>query len=165
MQELHDIVSSLLDRDGTCRDLNFENPTWSGVDTLLQKLASSFRMAAASDSEGETICSLGGVAAVVRKGRCVIADLDNGSGLIQRLQVFLVSNEDGTPFVEISFFPDDIARTQRLRQDFLEWARGMRDALCARRYYARYENASWRFGDTGPSSGVFLVDAAVVSDA
>ena len=28
------------------------------------------------------------------------------------------------------------------------------------RYYARYENASWRFGDIGPESGVFLASDA-----
>ena len=77
MTEFFDIVTSLLDRDGSCRDLNFETPTWKG--------------------------------------------------------------------------------TESLRSDFIEWAQQQQSLLEARRYYARYEDASWHFGDIGAQSGVFLV--------
>ena len=62
--------------------------------------------------------------------------------------------------LELTFFPGDVARTPSLRRDFIEWANQMQRCLRARRYHARYENASWELGDTGPDSGVFLVSDA-----
>jgi hypothetical protein len=59
--------------------------------------------------------------------------------------------------VELTFFPDDVIPGPFLRRNFIEWAQQMQTHLGARRYYTRYENASWQFGDTGAQSGVFLV--------
>lgn len=36
MNEIHDIATSLLDDDGSCRDLNFEGVTWNGVGALME---------------------------------------------------------------------------------------------------------------------------------
>jgi len=88
-----------------------------------------------------------------------------GVGLIRNLQVFICSEEDGSPFVELTFFPDDVVPGPFLRRNFIGWAQRMQTHLRARRYFARYENASWRFGDTGAQSGVFLVSDDITQDA
>ena len=85
-----------------------------------------------------------------------------GAGPITNLQAFVCSAEDGSPFVELTFFPEDVRQTPSLRSEFIAWADNLKSRLRARRYYARYENASWRFGDIGANSGVFLVSDDVV---
>ena len=80
-----------------------------------------------------------------------------GSQFVRDLQIFLFREADGTPFVELTFFPEDVAKTGDVRTTFLQWLEALRDMLGAHRCYARYENASWTFGDVAQGSGVFLV--------
>ncbi len=49
MRELLDLETSLLDEDGSCRDMNFESATWAGVTALMARLESSFRPVAGND--------------------------------------------------------------------------------------------------------------------
>lgn len=107
----------------------------------------------------------GSVSTAARESGSVHVVFGEGSGLIKRLQVFVVREAGGSPFVELTFFPDDVERAENLRANFLNWANDLRACLKARRYYARYENASWRFGDIGAGSGVFLVSDLVAPDA
>lgn len=165
MNELHDIATSLIDADGSCRDINFETPTWEGVEDLMGSLIGSYGNASATDGEGRTIATLpNALLEAARDSGSIHLILGEGGGLIKFLQVFVFSEEDGAPFVELTFFPDDVARTPTLRDDFIEWANAVRVRLGARRYYARYENASWQFGDTGANSGVFLVSDEAATD-
>jgi hypothetical protein len=167
MKELHDIVTSLLDKDGSCRDLNFEAPTWAGVEDLLGSLESRFGKASGTDQEERAIAApfQKSVLAAAKDRGCIHLVFNEGVGLIKTLQMFVCSENDGSPFFELTFFPDDVEPTQSLRRDFIDWAHQMQARLCARRYYARYENASWRFGDTGAHSGVFLLSDDVTTDA
>jgi len=160
MKELFDIVTSLLDVDGSCRDVTFEDPNWNGVADLIRSLQAAFPDCSASDQE---VGALTGplaefVSKAVRERGCALIEFGGGPGIIKRLllQVF-VEEDDGSPFVELSFFPEDVEPTQELRRDFIEWADTMQRLLRARRYYARYENASWQFGDISSNRGVFLL--------
>jgi hypothetical protein len=165
-RELHDIIESLLDKDGSCRDLNFEAPTWAGVKDLLDCLEGTFGEVSGTDQEGQAIAAplRGAVFAESQNRGYVHLIFHAGTGIVKNLQVFISSEDDGTPFVELTFFPDDIEPTQCLRSDFIAWAHQMQMRLRARRYYARYENISWQFGDTGAESGVFLVSDVPKSD-
>ena len=74
MKELHDITTSLLDdRDGSCRDLNFEEPTWDGVARMLDALSTAFEALSATDHEGRTLLhpSTDDVQAMAREGKTV----------------------------------------------------------------------------------------------
>lgn len=167
MRELHDIVTSLLDRDGSCRDLNFEAPTWAGVEQLLALLEASFGEVSGTDQEGKGLeppFRQSAFAVAHKRGHAHLL-LKGGAGLIKNLQVFVCSEEGGSPFVELTFFPGDVEPTASLRTDFISWAAQMQSLLEARRYYARYENALWQFGDIGAQSGVFLVSDDIVQDA
>lgn len=83
--------------------------------------------------------------------------LRDGDSPIRVLQVFVFLEEDGSPFVELTFFSEDVVRTRDIERDFIGWVEGLRITLKARRAFARYVGAGWVFGDTGQDSGVFLV--------
>jgi hypothetical protein len=159
MRDLSGIEQSLLDRDGSCRDINFEAPTWKGVEQLLDSVVSAFEEVSATDQEGKDLIPpfFENAIAEAKKGGYIHLSLHKGEGPIKNLQVFIGSEEDESPFVELTFFPEDVEQTSSLQSDFIAWAQHYQSLLEARRYYARYENASWHFGDIGKNSGVFLV--------
>jgi len=165
LNEIGDIVASLLDDDGSCRDLNFDEPTWEGVGAMISQFSRSFSSGVVRDDSGEPASrSYPDSMAVLLDGGGA-AVLESGGPPIHRIQVYIFVEEDGSPYVELTFSPEDVAVTPSLRTDFIDWAEGVRVALRARRYYARYENVSWDFGDIGPASGVFLVSDGVDGDA
>ena len=159
MKELHQIEAALIDVDGSCRDVNFEGATWDGVAEFVSSLEQSFEERSAHDADGNLIdephCETAIVSA--RRGGSVHLRYRAGSTVVTALQTFICREDDDSPFVELTFFPQDVLRTEHLERDFILWMNEIQMRLQARRYYCRYENASWCFGDTGPRSGVFLV--------
>lgn len=157
----HKLESALLDQDGSCRDLDFESPGWDGVEALVTRLRSDFADTAvgatSADTERHCIDDPDEALSVVRRGGSAQLLFNGGQGLVAHLQLWVSDDGAGDLFVELTFFPGDVARSPSLGRLFREWADGIRILLEARRVYARYENASWTFGDTGPDSGVFMV--------
>lgn len=72
-------------------------------------------------------------------------------------RVFFSSEVIGSPFVEMTFFPEDIGLLPVLREEYIAWVQQEQLQPGARRCSARYGNVSWQFGETGTRSGVFLV--------
>lgn len=159
MNELHDVITALTDADGSCRDINFDTPTWEGVDALLSYLNTSYQTAAGSDSEGRPLYDQNPqvISAAVRDSGAVHIVYEGGANLINHLQLLVYREPDGSPFVELTFFPQDVCQTPNLRSEFITWADQLHACVGASRYYARYEDAPWRFGDVSATSGVFLV--------
>jgi len=150
------LESSLLDDDGSCRDVNFESPTWDGLAEVLALLGRTYRGGSATRLDGSEMSEpfpklLDGL---LQGGHAVLRD---GPPPVSHLQVFVSVENDGSPFVELSFFPEDVARVPSLMQHFIEWVDGIRSGLRAKRSFVRYENHSWRLGDVSAASGVFLV--------
>ncbi len=130
---------------------------------MLAELETVTDQISGADHDGNILVPPFGESAVLAAKKCGYAHLifSSVAGLITTLRVFIGSEEDGSPFIEITFFPEDVERTPSLRSDFIAWANQLQLWLEARRYYARYENASWEFGDIGADSGVFLVSGPV----
>jgi hypothetical protein len=152
--EISDIETALEENDdASSRDLNFEGATWEGVTSLLGTLEATFRSCRATDADGEPIH---GPTALRAKdvGQAVFT---GGSGLVDHVQLFLAHEPDGSPFVEITLWPEAIKRGSNLRKNFLAWADDIARHLGARRYFARHENVSWKVGDSSEGSGVFYV--------
>jgi hypothetical protein len=93
LRELSDIVTSLLDMDGSCRDLNFEGPTWEGVKDLLDSLESAFGEVSGTDQEGKVLTApfRDFVLAVAENRGYLHLIFNAGTGLIRNLQVFICS--------------------------------------------------------------------------
>ena len=157
MRIFHDVRESLLETYGACIDVTLVEPKWEGVQTLLDDLWASYSTISATNAYYEYVDSPepSSVMAWAKETPHLHVVLEGGIGLIKRLQVFLSPELEG-PFVELTFFPEDIDQPPDLAEAFVAWA----DAKCAlagaSSYFARQENASWKFGDVGLNSGVFL---------
>ncbi|MDU8927515.1 hypothetical protein RXV86_08980 [Alisedimentitalea sp. MJ-SS2] len=149
----------MLDQDGSARDINFQAPTWEGVDRFFRRVEGCFRDICVSDGNGTDLPNPNWQRmkqAVTQTG--VVRGLFKGSQTLPRnMQAFVFKQGDGSPFLELTFFPEDFANTDDLARSFLTWIEEAKTCLQAERYFCRYENASWTFGDTGRYSGVFLV--------
>lgn len=172
MDEHSIIEKALRDPDGS--NVNFERPTWEGVEALVESLKESFETISGLDHEGRAIVQpLGASVLAVARDEAGYAHLvlKKGCELLNTLQIFISAEErDGAPFVELSFWPGDLTVTDSLPLDFITWARRICNQLEATRYYARDANMSWDFGDTGLRSGVYWVsdgsgESAFVPDA
>jgi len=93
---------------------------------------------------------------VQTRGGAVQILLAGGHQLVSHLQMFVSDGASPCPFVELTFFPQDVLQRPGLRERFVRWLQGMQRTLGATRAYARYENASWTFGDVAAGSGVFF---------
>jgi len=141
--------------------LNFDRPTWHGLWALLKVFRSTFgRVSIGSESYERADTDASDVDDAVRRvqerGGFVQLVFGEGTDLLKQLQVFVSNDESPTPFIEITFFPDDWAVLSPVADRFSAWARNLRRVLEAARVYARYENSSWAQGDVGPTSGVFF---------
>lgn len=167
MRRVPDISDHLLDTDGTCRDVIFDSSSWEGVKRTTAFLSRDFAAVEASDTDGNvgdgpvdafdlSAATRGGSVSIVYRG---------GRALFRHLLMCIGGNEDGSPSVEITFFPADLQSVDDLSGAFLSWAATMLSLLEARRYFAKHEGENWTFGDTGPQSGVFLVSDDLGDDA
>lgn len=158
------VDTALLDVDGSCRDINFDRATWPGVRSLIDQSREEFenvRVGCTShDSDEEQIADVNAALSLVERsgGYCQIL-FDGGSNVLRHLQVFASSAPGESLFVELTFFPQDVLPRPSPQGPFVAWVDAASNILGATRYFVRYENASWKFGDLSPHAGVFLVRA------
>jgi hypothetical protein len=62
-------------------------------------------------------------------------------------------------FVELTFFPQDVDKKAYSLKEFLKWLKPFLVSLNTSTYFVRYENASWKYGDTSEDSGVIFTNA------
>ena len=165
MKELHDLVESLTCyHEGSCRDVNFLDPTWEGVDRFVASIDDSFERSLARDIKGRAF--EGQVSTLLASGEgTAYLVFKSGTGVLRQLQVFVACEDDGLPFIELTFFPESVVQSPALKQVFTEWVKGACRLLQASQLFVRFENASWTLGDTGRHSGVFLVSGECRGDA
>lgn len=110
------------ERDGAFRDINFTNPAWKGLTRLAEHFAERYRQKSATDQNGSVTEVLSSVVADTARqpGGLQISYKSNG-GWISEFQVFFSTEEDNSPFVEISFHPDDVIHSNDIRRKFLTW--------------------------------------------
>ena len=147
--------------DGLCRDVNFEGGDWVGVSRLLAWFQGAYPVVQGHDHEGADVVAL--LSASAEELRVALHGQgylhyhgSQASGLIKDIQVFVGPEEDGSPFVEITFFPEYIDKQQYTTDGFVALVDHWRSLLRAVRFFVRYENASWELGDTGAHSGVIF---------
>jgi hypothetical protein len=162
MRILHDLEAGLLERDGAGRDLNFENPTWWGVRRLSEALRVQFESTTVGSTTADTELlqvtdPTEALERVYRDGGYAQILFAHGRVFVSDLQPFVASDANSPPFVELTFFPEDVIPDVALAATFVDWLASLQQALHADRAFARYESVSWEFGNTAFGSGVFLV--------
>ena len=159
MADFHAVETALLEHDdGSCRDVNFLEPTWDGVTTLIKRFEQVFGERTASDGEGNPLTEPHWqhlIASVLKTGYVHMV-YRNSAETLTNVQAYVTSEDNGSPFIELTFFPEDLAQARNLGRDFIAWIDGAQTTLQARHYYCRFENASWSFGDVSRYSGVFF---------
>lgn len=162
MISVQQIQARLLDQDGGCRDINFENPTWDGATNLIRWFLQNYTLISATTGQGTDIkADLANSQAYtlsVSAEEYIHLVGENSKELISDLQIFISNpqnGENGAPFVELTFFPDALSETFS-GSGFVHFVEEMKQRLQASRYYVRYENASWRFGSSGLGTGVIF---------
>lgn len=158
---MNPVEAQILDIDGSCRDITFSYLSPTGVLGLFDNFGTSYVLEKASDRDGRQV--------TVKGARHYLADSSSGifhstwaSGdLISYLQLFFSWEDRERYFAEVTFFPQDILVEQFCLTRFIEFLRVLGEASGATEYYVRYENASWKFGDTGEMSGVILSSSAL----
>ncbi|MEP7287146.1 MAG: hypothetical protein ABI947_15435 [Chloroflexota bacterium] len=166
MISIQEIEQSLLDIDGSCRDINFEAPTWKGTVDLLRWFCKNYVIFSADTAEGTDLktyfaeCENFELSIPLPEEYIHLSGA-NSQALIAGLQVYVGNEEDGTPFVELTFFPETLNATFS-GMAFVHLVEELRQMLQSSRYYVRRENASWKFGSSGIGSGVIFQSGDVI---
>ena len=143
--------------DGTCRDVNFLAPTWIGVQSLLEQVRTEYTPCEVTDGDGSLVSDYSAEnLSSITSASPIIVVLSGGNEVLTGAQIFIESEDDGSPFVELTFFPDLLVKSPKLGDEFIAYIQRISDYLQSTRFYCRYENAGWKFGDMGRYSGVFL---------
>ncbi|MEC9343195.1 MAG: hypothetical protein VYD64_05040 [Pseudomonadota bacterium] len=159
MNSIGEVDTAILKWDGACRDINFLHPTWSGVRSFVRHMETAFRQRRSCDDNGTELTEphWRNFPAAVQNAGTVLLVYSASLEVLTNIQIFIVSEDNGEPFVELTFFPDNVARSDDVGREFVEWVKHAGTMLEARRLFCRYENAAWEMGDTSEDSGVFFV--------
>jgi hypothetical protein len=154
-----EIEEQIIDEDGSCRDVNFPEVNKNEAVALLKHMAGFCVLYSATDSEGNQLAVEDIARHLSSTATGTIASYWQSQGLISQLQIFLAWKDWSDIFVELTFFPQDVDRQNYSLESFLAWLRPILVALKTDTYYVRYENASWKYGDTSEFSGVIISNA------
>lgn len=138
------IEAALLDRDGSCRDINFsESILTSRAIDVLEFLASSWNCVQAMTGEGDEIAGAE-LQGNLQQASGSLSTIWNGGHNPEHLQAYFCWNEPDQVFCEITFFPQDIDSGTFELMDFLSILGRLVAVAGSNEYYLRYEDASWR---------------------
>lgn len=138
-----DIARRLLERDGSCRDINFsENISTAGATSLLQSISARWAMAQATNAEGVAVQAKD-VLGFLAKEKGALSTVWEGALSPRHLQAYFHWAEPDQVFCELTFFPDDLDKEQFALDGFLELLAVFVSAARSPEYYVRFEDASW----------------------
>jgi hypothetical protein len=159
IRSIDQIREEILDCDGSCRDLNFMSSDREAVAKLIGWFSENYEAIAAFDDEGRPIGieSIGEFLGNLPLTKSIQIGGESPNCIIKKIQVFLYIEDDASVSVEVTFFPQDIKLKLFEITSFLELMLFWQQTANAHISYLRYENASWKFGDTSKSGGVIYV--------
>ena len=148
----------IIDVDGSCRDINFPDVGRSEAISLLNLMKVSCDLRNASDSGGNELSADGVTERLSTSESETIVSYWTCQGLISQVQVFFYWNNHKSIFVELTFFPQDVDSRVYSLEKFFNWLKPILVSLNTSTYFVRYENASWKYGDTSETSGVIFTN-------
>jgi hypothetical protein len=154
-----ELTEQILDRDdGSCRDINFDRLDWDGAIAVIAMLLRDASSATATEGDGQSldVAAVGGtgICQCARNTRSCHVVLTDVADLFQSLQAYVCPEEDGSAFVELTFFPDEVIRGSFTTDKLVDYIIHLSTIGRANNFYLRYENASWKLGSTGHGTGV-----------
>lgn len=155
MNEDH-IKRSLLEIDGSCRDINLsEHISTAGAVSLLDVICARWTLMWATDTEGVAV-QPEDIQALLAKGTGTLSTLWNGLGSPSHFQAFFHWTEADMVFVELTFFPQDLDAQQFTLADFLKMLESLVNAAQSQEYYVRFEDGAWRHADGSAGQSVIF---------
>ena len=150
------IERSLLEDDGSCRDINFSEaiPT-TGAVAVLEVLAASWTLVAGRDAEGEAVPAARLREFLMREQGALKTTWTGPVGP-RDLQAYFYWARPDEVFCELTFFPDALDARQFSLDDFISIVARFVRAAQSCEYYVRFENAAWYHErDAADSSIIF----------
>ncbi len=159
IRSIDQINEGILDCDGSCRDVNFISSDRKAVANLIGWFSKNYDHISACDDEGVDVelSSFDEMLGKLSPTKSIQFGGESSRCIIDSVRVFLYIEDDSSVFVEITFFPQDIKVEEFEITSFLQLMKFWQVTVGANIGYLRYENASWKFGDTSRHSGVIYV--------
>jgi hypothetical protein len=159
IRDIRQIEREILDRDGSCRDINIEEISFVKARDVTESLNAAYRIMSAVNSEGEDVKRLLNEGNIFdefeKRPNSIHVTYENERALISHLQLYLFWGHSENVSIEFTFFPEAIAKDFSFSA-FEQFISPFITASGSEEYFVRYENASWKYGDTSPESGVIF---------
>jgi hypothetical protein len=149
----NDISYHILNQDGAFRDANFLRSSWSGVDRLLAELTKRYKSVQWADYDTGEYQSgaIPHVTAINNEGHWIFND---DTALLPHLQLYIWTEEDGTPDIELCFNPLDLKNTPTVGEEIQTFIKSAKEWLEASDCYLCYEGGDWRNDTLDNQEGV-----------
>ncbi|MDY6970665.1 MAG: hypothetical protein SVR08_18725 [Spirochaetota bacterium] len=148
----------ITDNDGSCRDINFTGVKWMSVEAFINKLFDSYSSVKIqlthSGKETTEVEFRDFIDDIKKNDTSANIYAEDTNNTIQQLQMYIFTDSNGQPFIELTFFPQDLNLSAERIDEFLSLIEEWKDILEATKFFVRYENMSWKLGDTSKYSGV-----------
>ena len=139
--------------------------TWPDVLVILQRTLTFITDGTVHNGDGDEIpLNAQGIYDAARTTPHTQLCATSASAPFRSFQLFVCVDNDA-PFMELTFFPDDIVERDDPLPAVVRFLNHLCDGTSVSNYFVRYENVSWVSGDTGPNSGVIFTkhDVATVA--
>lgn len=166
MTDLQNIQELVLEHDGHCRDVSLRTDDRVSAFELLKwfiekyEIISSFKCVDGYFKRIEQN-DYHNYILTIREADTLELCFRNPAETIQELQFYLLSENENTVFVEITFFPKDILLEKFNASELLATISEWRKLCDANDIYLRGEYASWKYGDVSKHSGVIYYEHAI----
>jgi len=150
------IERSLLEIDGSCRDVNFaEHIPTAGATALLALLAATWNLARATNAKGDPV-ELADIDALFANGEGMLSTVWSGQASPRHLQAYFCWVKYDEVFCELTFFPEDLDAEAFSLDSFMTLLATWVNAAQSGEYYVRFENGAWRHGVHAHEEGVIF---------
>lgn len=157
IRDIGQIEKEILDRDGSCRDVNIEDVSFERARDVVDSLKQVYLVTGTVNSEGEDVEELikeGKIHEVFKKQpNSIHATFENEMALVSHMQLHLSWDQSEKVSVEFTFFPESVVGCFSFSL-FDQFITHFVAASGSSEYFVRYENASWKYGDLSSEGGV-----------
>ncbi len=151
------IESCILEGDGSCRDITMDDVDVQRAREIVSFLLRTYTLTRSINREGEELAFGASIALVeaefLKTENTLLIYMESGTELISRLQITLHWQNLQEVSWELTIFPEVVRRPFSLKL-FKEFLDPILIIAQPEMYFVRYENGSWRYGDTSKEGGV-----------